>query len=66
MSVISGSTNTVLGTIPVGGSPFPPTYDPANKDLYVPNANSANVSVIAGAPAPGNGSWPSILGLPQW
>lgn len=49
VSVISGSSNTVIATIGVGTNPRYPVLDNANGDLYVPNAGSGNVSVISGA-----------------
>lgn len=48
VSVISGQTNTVVGSpIPVGNSPFCIAYDSANDDLYVGNGDG-HVSVISG------------------
>ena len=44
-----GSVNTVVATVPVGTWPETPAYDSGNGDLYVPNGDSHNVSVISGA-----------------
>jgi len=45
LSVISASTNEVLGTIDVGWQPGPPTYDSSNGDLYV-STYPNNVTVV--------------------
>ena len=50
MSVISGRTNTVTATIPVGAFPFGVAADPKAKATYVTNANSSTVSVLAACP----------------
>jgi hypothetical protein len=52
LSVISGQTNTVIGTpIAVGkGGPLGIAFDPANFNLYVANQNDNTVSVIATTP----------------
>ena len=52
VSVIDGSSNTVVATIPVGNVPYAITYDPNNGDLYVANYGDNTVSVISGAPTP--------------
>jgi len=66
VSVVSGSTNTLLGTIEVGYEPGPPAYDPSNGDLYVPDDFSAfysdNVTVIGTASSAGGAQ--TFLGLP--
>jgi YVTN family beta-propeller protein len=49
VSVISGSTNTVIGTIPVGREPFGIAFDSANGNLYVANFQDNTVSVISGS-----------------
>lgn len=46
LTVISGSTNSVVGSIPVGASPSGIAYDPENGNLYVANCGSGFVSVI--------------------
>jgi YVTN family beta-propeller protein len=46
--VISGATNKVVATVPVGGFPGTPTYDSGNGDLYEANFAANNVSVISG------------------
>ena len=49
VSVISGQTNTVIGTpIPVGHFPSGIAFDSANGNLYVANGGSATISVISG------------------
>lgn len=47
--VISGQTNTVIGTpIAVGGLPRGIAFDSLNGDLYVTNQNNNTVTVISG------------------
>lgn len=46
--VVSGATNTVLGTLAVGELPETPVLDPANGELYVANYATDNLSVISG------------------
>ncbi|TAN19863.1 MAG: YncE family protein [Actinomycetota bacterium] len=48
VSVIDGSTNTVIATVPVGG-PRAVAYDSANHDIYVTNEIFNNISVIDGS-----------------
>src|SRR5437773_2529955 len=49
VSVISGQTNTVVGSpITVGNDPFGIALDFANGNLYVTNADSNTVSAISG------------------
>jgi len=48
VTIVSGATNTVTGTVIVGGNPWFPTVDSLNGDVYVPNSVSNNVSVISG------------------
>jgi len=49
VSVISGQTNTVIGTpIPVGIYPDSIAFDSANGNLYVANTGSDTISVISG------------------
>jgi YVTN family beta-propeller protein len=66
VSVVSGSTNTLLGTIEVGYEPIPPAYDPSNGDLYVPDVFPAlypdNISVIGTVSSAGGAQ--TFLGLP--
>ena len=52
MSVISGRTNTVTATIPVGSRPGGVAADPETGTIYVTNLASDTVSVIAGGPTP--------------
>lgn len=47
-SVISGLSNTVITTIPVGSGPFGAWVNPTTNQIYVANAVSNNVSVISG------------------
>ncbi len=49
VTVIDGSTNTVVKTLPTGGSPVGVFYDPQDGDLYVSCKNSTNLTVIDGA-----------------
>ncbi|HET7644578.1 MAG TPA: YncE family protein, partial [Nitrososphaeraceae archaeon] len=57
VSVIYTTTNTVIDTIPVGGTPVGITYDPVNHRMYVGNNNlfstdNDSVSVINLCPRP--------------
>ncbi|MEM0133652.1 MAG: YncE family protein [Thermoplasmatales archaeon] len=49
VSVIKGSTNSVIDTIAVSSDPDGMAFDPSNGYLYVANSYSKNVSVIDGA-----------------
>lgn len=49
VSVISGSTNTLVREIQVGKTPFSMALDNTSGDIYVSNEDSNNVSVISGA-----------------
>ncbi len=49
VSVISGSTDSVIATILVGRQPIWIAYDPPNNKLYVTNFGSDDVYVINGA-----------------
>ena len=48
VSVIDGTTNTVVATIPVGSAPQGIAFNPDNGFLYVANQGSNTVSVIDG------------------
>ncbi|MFZ0893935.1 MAG: YncE family protein, partial [Candidatus Nitrosopolaris sp.] len=48
VSVINGTTNTVIKTIPVGTGPTAIAYDSVNHNVYVGNGLSDTVSVING------------------
>jgi len=48
VSVINGTTNTVIGSIAVGSMPEGIACDPSNGYVYVANAGSNSVSVING------------------
>ena len=48
VSVINGTTNTIVATIPVGKNPQAIAYNPANGLLYVANALSDTLSIING------------------
>lgn len=53
VSVISGTTNSVIATISVGSNtlwsgPFGVSYDPVNGNVYVVNEHTGNVSVVSG------------------
>ncbi|MGP8072653.1 MAG: YncE family protein [Thermoplasmata archaeon] len=47
---INATTNSVTTLIDVGGAPQTPVFDPANNEVFVPNEDTNNVSVIAGGP----------------
>jgi YVTN family beta-propeller protein len=49
VSVIDGSTNTVVTTIPVGSHPHGVAVNPSTNRVYVANYDSGNVSVIDGS-----------------
>jgi YVTN family beta-propeller protein len=49
LTVISGATNSVVGSIPVGVNPWGVAYDSVNGYLYVSNSGGDNVSVIDAA-----------------
>ena len=71
---INATSDAVVAVIDVGGSPQTPTFDPDNDDLYVPNLDTNNISVIGGGPVAGGSPPPSggaapgpgapFLGLP--
>ncbi|MEM3830466.1 MAG: hypothetical protein QXP36_14840, partial [Conexivisphaerales archaeon] len=46
VSVISGSTNKVIATIPVGSSPNGVAYDPSSNTIYVANYISGSITII--------------------
>ena len=46
VSVLSGSTDDLLTTIPVGSNPETPVLDPGSGEIFVANFLSGNVSVI--------------------
>lgn len=48
VSVISGSTNSLITTVAVGSGPDWLAYDSGNGDIYVANSGSNNISVIEG------------------
>jgi YVTN family beta-propeller protein len=48
VSVINGTTNTIVATIPVGKNPQAIAYNPANGLLYVANTLSDTLSIING------------------
>ena len=48
VSVISGLTNTVIATVPVGTNPEAIAADPDTNRVYAANYESATVSVISG------------------
>ena len=49
VSVIDGSTNTVVATIPVGKTPSGIAFNPDNGNVYVTNKVNHTVSVIDGS-----------------
>lgn len=48
MSLISGRTNTVTATIPVGAAPGAVATNPLTNTAYVTNFGDNTVSVISG------------------
>ncbi len=46
VSVVSGTTNTVIATVPTGVDPFGAVADPTTKKVYIGNRTSDNISVI--------------------
>jgi YVTN family beta-propeller protein len=50
VSVISGRTNTVTATIPVGSRPAGAAVDPRTHTVYVANNNGGTASVFAPCP----------------
>src|SRR4029077_14688839 len=54
LSIISGATNTVIATLPIGSYPsYPPAFNPSNGDVYVPCLGDGTVWAIPpGAVAP--------------
>lgn len=48
VSVIDGSTNTVIATVPVGFTPLSIGVNPLTNGVYVANGTDDNVSVICG------------------
>lgn len=66
VSVIDGSTNTVLTTIPVGGGPADVGVDDVTNRIYVVNDSSQTVSVIDGNPgSPTENSVIATIPLPS-
>jgi YVTN family beta-propeller protein len=63
VSVISGTTNTVIATIPVGADPYGAVFDSTNGDIYVTNSGSTYVSVISGSTNTIVAEIPGELGL---
>ena len=60
VSILSGSTNKVIGNVTVGQGPVSPVFDPNNGYVYVTNSNSNNspgntVSVISTTLTPTQG-----------
>ena len=48
VSVINGTTNALVETIPVGLGPYGVTYNENNGDVYVANSINGTISVING------------------
>jgi YVTN family beta-propeller protein len=60
VSILSGSTNRVIGNVTVGQGPVTPVFDPNNGNVYVTNFNSNGspgntVSVISTTVTPTQG-----------
>jgi YVTN family beta-propeller protein len=55
--VINGTTNTITGSVTIGGFPNGITFDPANGDLYATSTGTNTVTVI-------NGATNSVIGSP--
>lgn len=49
VSVISGASNAVVATVPVGNGPDGVGVNPATNTVYVTNGSDSTVSVISGA-----------------
>jgi YVTN family beta-propeller protein len=49
VSVIDGTTNTLIANVPVGFGPISVGVNPTNNRIYVANSNAVTVSVIDGA-----------------
>ena len=52
VSVISGSTDRVIATLPVGGNPFGAGVDPGTGRVFTANRNSGDVSVFKDPSSP--------------
>ena len=52
VSVIGGSTDRVIDTIPVGANPFGAGVDPGTGRVFVANRSSGNVSVFKDPSSP--------------
>ena len=52
VSVISGSTDRVIATLPVGGNPFGDGVDPGTGRVFTANRNSGDVSVFKDPSSP--------------
>ncbi|HYK94100.1 MAG TPA: YncE family protein, partial [Thermoplasmata archaeon] len=47
VSIVNGSTNTVVGTVAVGGGPYAATFDPTDREVWVANYGSRNVTAFS-------------------
>src|SRR5205807_5552695 len=61
VSVISGSTKSVIDTINVGANPDGIAFDSINGDIYVANGGSNTVSIIDGSGVP-----PLLSSIPEF
>jgi len=52
VSVIGGTSNTVVATLPVGLDPFGAAVDPTNRRVYIGNRTGNNVTVLLDTYAP--------------
>ena len=48
VTVIDGTSNTVIKTVAVGITPFDVALNPVTNKIYIPNVGSNNVTVIDG------------------
>ncbi len=63
VSVISGSTHAVLGTVQVGRGPFGVASDDATGVVYVSNGYQGTISIIGDFQSP---QGPASFGLSVW
>ncbi|MCI4319676.1 MAG: YncE family protein [Thermoplasmata archaeon] len=49
VSIVNTTTNAVVGSLFVGGSPYGIVFDPSNGEFYVANSGGSNVTVVNAA-----------------